>query len=226
MAAEVEPLGVEGEDYVRVEKNERVIIVPIRKSPDEPYHSDAQIRALQLVQEGRLGGPGRGQGRKRKPRAAEQVAEAVKKRSDKIIAALDAGLDSDSERTRLQAADMALKIEREEAILQLKEDEVDIDQQSKEELVATLIELVGDPSTEAALEAVIDLPPEAITEVSIDDKSNGKAAASKRAESAAVATASRSDSRSNRGNGSRSASRDRAKGANPFTARAHGRAGD
>lgn len=224
MAADIEPIGVEGTDYIRVEKNERTIIVPLRKE-DAPYHSDPQIRALQLVHEGRLGGPNRGQGRKREARAAQYVADEIKKRAKKIVAAIDAGLEEDNVRTKLQAADMALKIEREEALLQLREDEVDPDHQSKEELVATLIALVGDPSTEAALEAVIDLPPEAITEISnSDSRGEAQAADAERSAPAAVPSSAGADNRTSRSNGRGPASRNREKGTNPFTARANGRA--
>lgn len=227
MAAEIEPVGVEGTDYIRIEKNERTIIVPLRKG-DEPYHSDPQIRALQLVHEGRLGGPGRGQGRARKERAAQYVAEEVKKRAKKIVDAIDAGLDAENVNLKMKAADMALKIEREEALLQLREDEVDPDHQSKEELVATLIALVGDPSTEAALEAVIDIPPEAITEVFDDDAGETKEARSGDAEKGSatppIPAPPRTDERTPRSNGRGSTSRNREKGPNPFTARAYGRA--
>src|SRR3954452_15599559 len=123
MAAELEPIGVEGQDFFVVEKNDKRIVVPIRKE-GQKYHVDPQIRAFQMVQEGRFGGAGRGQGRKPvAPRAAQRVAEEIRKRADKIVAALDAGLAADSVQTRLKAAGMALEIEREETLLQLKEEQ-------------------------------------------------------------------------------------------------------
>lgn len=230
MAAELEAVGVEGEDFNIVTKGDKTLIIPIRKSPDDPYDSDPQIRAFQMVQEGRIGGSGRGQGRKRKPRAAEHVAEEVRKRSGKIVAALDAGLEADSVRTRLEAAGMALKIERDEAVLQLKEYEVDLDQMGKDELLAELVQLVADPSTEAQLEAVIDLPPSAIEEVSNDDTSVREEDGKREAARGAVATSDPPTTRPNLrafgGNGRRPAPRNRAKGQGSRTARSDGRATD
>ena len=174
MGVQLEPIGVEGQDYNIVEKNGRRIVVPIRKD-GEKYHNDPQIRAFQMVQEGRFGGPGRGQGRKPvMPRAAQKVADEIRKRADKIVAALDAGLAADSVQTRLKAAGMALEIEREETLLRLKEEqqEAELDGMSKEELVATFIQLVSDPAAEAAI-GVIELPETEVeditTEVSTGD---------------------------------------------------------
>lgn len=185
------------------------------------YSSDPQVRAFQLVAEGRLGGAGRGQGRKRKPRVGEHVAAEMRKRGDKIVAAIDKGLDSDNDRTALQAADMAVKIDRDESLLQLKEEEQDLDKLSKEELVATLFQLVSDPGTQAQLEAVIDIPPEDVVEVQDDNdvggNGNGSAVHTKKA---------RANARSHRSNGRGPSSRDRAKGGNPFTEAARRRAAD
>jgi len=227
MAAELEAVGVEGQDFHVVTKGDKKIIVPIRKNPDDPYDSDPQIRAFQMVYEGRIGGAGRGQGRKRKPRAAEIVAEVVRKRADKILSALDAGLESDSARLRVDTAVHALKIERDETLLQLKEEEVDLDKMGKDELIGELLRLVADPSTEAQLEAIIDLPPEAIHEVQeVNSGDNGGAGASRAVESSASAQATRPQLRAFGGNGRRPAPRDRAKGSKPRTSRANGRSSD
>jgi hypothetical protein len=145
------------------------------RGPDEPYSKDAKVRALQLIYEGRLGGSFGG-GRPRQPRAAEVVAEHVRKQAKKITRVLDDALDDDNIKVRLSAADMALKIEREEASLQLEEDKADLEQLSKEELVGTLFQLVQDPHTTAVLEGTIELPPEAIVEEEEtiqDEKSTG-----------------------------------------------------
>lgn len=225
MAAEVEPLGTEGQDYIVVEKEDRKIVVPIRKSKDEKYHSDPQIRALQMVHEGRIGGAGRGQGRKRKPRAAEQVAEEVRKRAHKIVSAIDAGLDSESVKEKMAAADMALRIEREEAKLQLEEHKTDDDTASKEELLATLIQLVSDPSTEAALEAVWDAEGSAVEEVSSQDILEAEAFLTGSVESEDAEGTSDPedppedgpDARPHRRNGRRRNARGRAKRPSPFT---------
>jgi hypothetical protein len=227
MAAELEAIGVEGEDFHVVTKGDRTLIVPIRKSPDEPYDPDPQIRAYQMVKEGRLGGAGRGQGRKRKPRAAEKVAEAVRHKADKIIKAIDDGLDAESTRTRLDAAAMALKIERDETILQLKEEEIDLDRMGKDELVDSLIQLVSDPSIEAQLEAVIDLPPSAISEiVNTDDNEVGEGQAALGVGTAVSAETNRTNLRAFGSNGRAPASRDRGAREGARTARSNGRTAD
>lgn len=189
------------------------------------YDSNSQIRALQLVYEGRLGGAGRGQGRKRKPRVGQVVAEEMRKRSSKIVSAIEKGLDSDNERTALTAAEMAVRIDREEAALSLKEEEVDnVDNMTKEELVATLIQLASDPGTEAQLEAVIDIPEEDIQEVTSDD--DGEDGAASGSEAPAHSAPARAHKRAARSNGRGSGSRNRPKGPNPFKAIAGGRAAD
>jgi hypothetical protein len=230
MAAEVEPVGTEGEDYFRVEKDDRTIIVPIRKSDDEKFHSDPQIRALQMVHEGRIGGAGRGQGRKRKPRVGQYVSEEIRKRGDKIVAAIDAGLESENVNHKLKAAGMAVDIDRQESEMQLKEDESDIDNLSKDELIDTLFQLVSEPTTEAAL-SVIDLPASAVTEINEDQAAalshtNGNTVATDAEGSTASTSPARANTRTPRRAGRGSGTRDRAKGANPFTAAAHGRPAD
>lgn len=208
MAVDLEPLGEEGKDYFIVERNEKRIVVPIRKE-GQKYHVDPQIRAFQMVQEGRFGGPGRGQGRKAiAPRAAQKVAEEIRKRADKIVAALDAGLTADSVQTRLKAAGMALEIERDETLLQLKEEqqEAELDGMSKEELVATFIQLVSDPAAEAALE-VIDLPESEVKEVSTGDSATDTGTAPREATTSARPEPSRTKLRAFGGNGRGPASR-------------------
>lgn len=222
MAAELEPIGVEGEDYNLVEKHGKTIVVPIRKEGD-PYDANPQIRALQLVQEGRIGGAGRGQGRKRKPRAAEIVAEAVKQRSQKIIKAIDSGLDHDNPKLKMQAASMALEIEREEAKLTLKEDQADLENASKEELLATLIELVSDPATEAELDKIdFDLPASEIEEISdaeVVTLADREAEAPQAVGATRRAKKAGPDPSTARRNGRQGSSRDRSSRPNPWKTR-------
>jgi hypothetical protein len=129
----------------------------------EPYDSDPQIRALQLVFEGRMGGPGLKQGRprtgvsttaERQQRAAETIATEIRERfTGKMIKALDRALKKDAgTRANLDAVKLALDIENREASLQLKENEADFDTKTKEELLATLFQLVAQPQTAAAIE--------------------------------------------------------------------------
>jgi hypothetical protein len=145
----------------------------------EPYDSDPQIRALQLVFEGRMGGPGLKQGRprtgvstaaERQQRAAETIAIEIRQRfTGKMIKALDRALKKDAgTRANLDAVKLALDIERGEAALQLKENEADFDTKTKEELLATLFELVAQPQTAAAIEGTAWEIPDAeeVTEAS------------------------------------------------------------
>lgn len=128
-----------------------------------PYDSDPQIRALQLVYEGRMGGPGLKQGRprtgvsttaERQQRAAEVIATEIRERfTTKMIKAIDRALKKDAGvKANLDAVKLALDIENREAALQLRENESDFDTKTKEELLATLFELVNEPQTAAAIE--------------------------------------------------------------------------
>jgi hypothetical protein len=129
----------------------------------DPYDSDPQIRALQLVYEGRMGGPGLKQGRprtgvstveQRQARAAEVIALEIRERfTGKMIRAIDRALKKDAgTRSNLDAVKLALDIENREAALQLRENEAEFDTKTKEELLATLFQLVTEPQTAAAIE--------------------------------------------------------------------------
>lgn len=160
----------------------------------EAYSPDRRVRAQQLIYEGRLGGPGRGQGRRRQARASETVAEYVRETlTPKIQKALKDGLHEGEDLTiRLKTADMALKVEREEAQLQLREEQSDLDNASKEQLIAAIIALTSDSETQAALEgAVIDLPESAVTEVPPrEDNNNGNGGRTPEPEAAGAAVGS------------------------------------
>jgi hypothetical protein len=129
----------------------------------DPYDSDPQIRALQLIAEGRMAGPGLKQGRprtgvstteERQQRAAETIAKEIRERfTGRMIRAIDRALRRDAgTKANLDAVKLALDIENREAALQLKENEADFDTKTKEELLATLFELVAEPQTAAAIE--------------------------------------------------------------------------
>jgi hypothetical protein len=117
---------------------------------DEKYHSNPQIRALQMVYEGRLGGPGRGQGRPgREERISVQLTQYVRSNlGKKVTKALERALATDAgERINLDAIKLIVDMEHKEAKLQLSEDAADLDNLSKEELVAALYDLVNDAQT-------------------------------------------------------------------------------
>jgi hypothetical protein len=163
-----------GEEIIRAEDsglNERQISALGRlhrlgsrpRIEGDPYDSDPQIRALQLVYEGKMGGKGLGQGRprtgvstadQRQARAAEVIAAEIRERfTGRMIRALDRALKKDAgTRANLDAVKLALDIENREAALQLKEYEADFDTKTKEQLIATLFELVAEPQTAAAIE--------------------------------------------------------------------------
>lgn len=202
-----------------------------RKDGDS-YSPDRRIRAQQLIYEGRLGGPGRGQGRPRQPRASEAVAKYVKETlTPKIQKALKDGLREDEDITiRLKTADMALKIEREEASLQLKEDESDLNNADKEQLIAALIAIASDPGTEAALDGtVIELPAEAVTDITdAEEVINGYSGAeevsgSEGARASSIPTPTGTDAGEVGTNGSSHSPRSSGEGKNPFTTAARRR---
>lgn len=129
----------------------------------DPYDSDPQIRALQLVYEGKMGGPGLRQGRprtgvstteQRERRAAEVIAVEIRERfTGRMIRAIDRALKKDAgTKANLDAVKLALDIENREAALQLRETEAAFDTSTKEELLAELFKLVGEPQTAAAIE--------------------------------------------------------------------------
>lgn len=107
----------------------------------ELYSSDPSIRARELQEDGKIGGHfGKLGGRPRKPRASEKVAEAAQKDADQIIKVFRELVNSESEKTRLAAANSWLAIEQEETKLRLQEErqEFDIGQASREQLLEYL----------------------------------------------------------------------------------------
>lgn len=130
-----------------------------RSSEDEPYSSDPKVRAYQLILEGRFAGPGRGQGRVRKPRVAEVMAEEMRRRGfgKRMMDALDRALIPEAgSKTNLEAIKIAVDIENREASLKLKEEVVDESiGNTKDEVLATLFELVEQPQTAAAIEGFV-----------------------------------------------------------------------
>lgn len=138
---------------------------------DEKYHSNPQIRALQMVYEGRLGGPGRGQGRPgRDERISVQLTQYVRSNlGKKVTRALERALNTDAgERINLDAIKLIVDMEHKEAKLQLTEDAADLDNLSKEELIATLYDLVNDAQTGQVITATfteVPTPEEAVAAI-------------------------------------------------------------
>lgn len=207
---------------------------------DEKYHSNPQIRALQMVYEGKLGGPGRGQGRPgREERISVQLQSYVRQNlGKKVTKALERALNqSAGERINLDAIKLIVDMEHKEAKLQLSEDQADLDSQSKEELLETLYELVNDPQTGQVITATfseIATPEQAVAQVvdrelAASDKArlatrkrnkrakNRASAAAGRNGNSPRAVANGNDSPSDRADGRGNATSDRPANPNPVT---------
>ena len=195
---------------------------------DEPYSGDSQIRALQLVYEGRFGGPGRNQGRPRQrgePRAAEVIAEEIRHRfTGRMTRALERALRREAGvRANLDAVKLALEIENREAALQIKEAEVDLESATKEELLVTLFEIIGQPQTTAAIEGTaFDITEAEVVVKTGDERAEANGHAPVVGEDGSDGDPSRagkvgSHARSARTNGGRRSKRDRSQSTNPFT---------
>jgi hypothetical protein len=131
------------------------------------YSSDPSIRARELQEDGKIGGHfGKLGGRPRKPRAMEKVAEEAQKESAKIIQVFKDLVESDSEKTRLAAANSWLAIEQQETQLRLQEErqEFDIGQASREELLAYMKEALASGSPIAQQLGFVDGTATDITE--------------------------------------------------------------
>jgi len=129
---------------------------PVDENGRIKWDSNPQIRALQMIYEGRLGGPREGSGRKSSKRAAEELAERIRtKKIDKMDRALDRALSKKAgARTNLDAIKLAVDIERGERKLQIEEEEHEGNVgNTREEIIAALIELAQNPEVESALEA-------------------------------------------------------------------------
>lgn len=200
-----------------------------RKDPTDPYDKSPKIRALQLIYEGRLGGPNRGQGRKKMPRASELLAERLRKKVDRMENAIDRGLDAENEKVALDAVKTAIKIEHDEAALQVKEQqaEASLDGLSKEELIERIIEIASEATTEAAIGEFIDLPETEIEEAEVIPETSESEPTDISAEKPArSAQASRTNSKQAGKPGRRATTRSGSKADNPFTKTARRRPTD
>lgn len=191
-----------------------------RESDDAPYDSDPQIRAYQMVYEGRIGGRRPGQGRPRKVRAAEGIAEWTRKNEEKYINVLERALDDPDNRIALKAFEAGMTVERREAELQIKEDEIDTDNISKEELIATLFQLASDPAISAGVQPYFELPSGEVEEITdaeeVREPKKQKRKANKRNRASSAASTNGVDSGKARRNGRGSASHNGGAVPNPF----------
>ncbi len=111
--------------------------------------------AKRLVAEGRIGGAGRGQGRKRKPRVTELLAESAQNHAKKLEKVYKDGIDPKQPmHIRLKAAGEWVSIAQAEAQLQLKEDEFDekIKNANTEQLVAIILGELEKPGAREAFD--------------------------------------------------------------------------
>lgn len=126
-----------------------------RASQDEPYDKNPQIRAYQMMAEGKIGGAGRGQGRKSKSRASSQVAEHIRspRMVRKINQALEDALDDENKRVQLEAVKIAMDLEDKDSRFELdaEKHDAELDNMDKDELIGTLISLAEDSATQAAV---------------------------------------------------------------------------
>lgn len=190
-------LGLTAKQLSALERLAELGAAPAEPHPDKPgkmlYSSNPQIRALQLVFEGRFGGAGRGQGRpKPAKRAAEVLAEEIRKAPHvkKMYKALERGLRKDAgPRVNLDAIKLSVEIERGERALQIKEEEHEDNLGTKEELIAELIEALTEPEAIAALQGFAEEDDEEITDaIVVEAQENSSQASDAAGNSVALAS--------------------------------------
>lgn len=130
--------------------------------------------AKRLVAEGKIGGAGRGQGRKRIPRASEIAAEKARAHAPEIVQAYIDALDpSQPAATRIKAADSWLRLEQTEADLQLREKR-QLEALSTNDLIGEITERFSAIRRAGGLgllpEGVMDIDAEDIEELDDDDE--------------------------------------------------------
>lgn len=120
--------------------------------------------AKKLVAEGKIGGAGRGQGRKRKPRVGEIVAEAANEEAQNIISVFRDAIGPDQKiNVRLDAANKWVSIAADESKLQMQEDSEDfINNAGREELIGYIVQKLTSGQGRAALAAYFGAIPEPI----------------------------------------------------------------
>ena len=145
-------------------------------SPEERQRRSE--RARQLHAEGKFGGAQHGAkgGRPRKKRASEIVAAKAEEQADEIVAAFLRGVRDPDAKTAVMAAEKWLRVENQEAELQLKEQK-HLDQLSRDDLIARLAE--GFARLKRAgidfdgADMVVDLDDDAVHEVASRELTSG-----------------------------------------------------
>lgn len=122
-----------------------------KRRPDGSLYSlDPKERMRQLQEDGKVGPQFAhlgGAKRKADKRAAEIVAEAASEHADKIKQVFLAGLDFDNNipySLRLKAAESLLKVEGDEAKMQLERDKAEFEAMNKAQLVDSIVDMLGE----------------------------------------------------------------------------------
>lgn len=141
-----------------------------KTKPSAELSKKRSDNAKALVAQGKIGGAqyGRLGGRPRKPRAAEKVAAEAIEKADEIVQVFK-DIISDEEAShamKLKAVTEWLSIENDEAKLALQEESFDASQMDRDELLNVLTELIANSPAGAALKDAIELPPDAVREIS------------------------------------------------------------
>lgn len=148
------------------------------------YDSDPKTRALQLVAQGRLGGPGRGQGRKsEKDRVAARLSARMARKVDKMEKVLDKALDDENLKIGMEAVRTVVDLEDRAIKQRISEErhEADLDTLDRGDLVGEILSLVADPLVSASLgaaqegrpQAALTLPAGAVEELDDLDDNRG-----------------------------------------------------
>lgn len=98
--------------------------------------------AKSLVEQGRFGGAGRGQGRKRLPRASERVAERIAGKGDEMFERLWQTFMDGTDANSISAYRELRTVEETERKLELQDEQNDIDEMKRDEVVELLKALV------------------------------------------------------------------------------------
>lgn len=98
--------------------------------------------AKSLVEQGRFGGAGRGQGRKRLPRASERVAERISGKGDEMFERLWQTFMDGTDANSIAAYRELRTVEETERKLELQDEQSDVDDMKRDEVVELLKSLV------------------------------------------------------------------------------------
>jgi len=130
---------------------------------DEPYHKNSQIRALQLVAQGRLGAGSNRKGKRRKrpddgSRLSELLAERMASKADQMERVIDKALKDSNPRVGMEAIKLAIDLEYKERAQNLNEDKFDseLDKMDREELIHAFIAALRHPQVEASTATHLD----------------------------------------------------------------------